>query len=79
MDAIQQVLHALEELGDDSATPKHVKSKIYITIKLLNEDAEQATKASRALYELESVTEDMNLQPYTRTQLFNIVSLLEVV
>jgi len=76
-DNIQQVLLALQELAEDSSTPKNVKEKIAVTIKVLNTDAEISIKVSKALHELEYLAEDSNVQPYTRTQLFNIVSLLE--
>jgi uncharacterized protein (UPF0147 family) len=77
MDKLQQVLFALQELADDISTPKNVKEKITTTIKVLNTDAELSIKVSKALHELEDITEDSNVQAYTRTQLFNIVSLLE--
>jgi len=79
MDSIQQVIGALQELEQDSSTPKNVKLKISSTIKLLSDDDEKSIKVSKALNELEGIAEDTNVQSYTRTQIFNIVSLLEVV
>ena len=79
MDTIQQVIFALKELEQDTSTPKNVKVKIVSTLKLLSENSETSIKVSKALHELEDIAEDSNVQPYTRTQLFNIVSLLEVV
>ena len=35
-------------------------------------------KINKALHELEEVAEDTNMQPYTRTQIWNVVSLLEL-
>ena len=79
MDSLQQVIFALKELEQDISTPKNVKMKIASTIRLLNENAEISIKVSKALHELEDIAEDTNVQSYTRTQIFNIVSLLEVV
>lgn len=79
MDSIQQVIGALQELEQDPSTPKNVKLKISSTIKLLSDDDEKSIKVSKALNELEGIAEDTNVQSYTRTQIFNIVSLLEVV
>ena len=76
-DNLQPILLALQEVEEDSSTPKNVKEKISLTIKVLNTDAELAIKVSKALHELEYLSEDSNVQPYTRTQIFNIVSLLE--
>ena len=77
MDTFQQALFALSELGNDSSTPKNVKAKIVIALKLLSDDTERSLKISKALSELEELTSDSNLKSDTRTQLFNIVSLLE--
>ncbi len=79
MDALQQVIFALRELEQDSSTTKNVKSKLASTLKVLNTDGELSIKVSKALHELEVLSEDSNVQSYTRTQIFNIVSLLEVV
>jgi uncharacterized protein (UPF0147 family) len=79
MDTLQQAIFALHELEQDTTTPKNVKTKVASTLKILNENGEVSIKKSRALHELEELSEDINVQSYTRTQLFNIVSLLEIV
>lgn len=78
-DELQQVLVALQELNEDSTVPKNVKLKVENTIKMLNANAELSIKVSKALNELEVVADDSNVQAHTRTQIFNIVSLLELV
>jgi len=79
MDQLQNVILALQELEQDPSTPRNVKARLASTIKVLNEKSETSIKVSRALHELEDLTDDSNVQAYTRTQLFNIVSLLEIV
>ncbi|MBW3018625.1 UPF0147 family protein [Candidatus Woesearchaeota archaeon] len=78
MNVIEQVLAALQELECDDSVPRNVKSKIVTTIGALNQDCECSIKVSKALAELEELTEDANIEAHTRSQLFNIVSLLEV-
>ena len=70
------VMQALEELGNDDV-PKNVKVKVSVTIKTLQESGDGIMKISRALHELEELAEDNNLDSFTRSRLFNIVSLLE--
>ena len=79
MEALQQAIFTLQELEQDTTTPKNVKTKIIATLRILNENGELSIKISKALHELEELTEDINVQSYTRTQLFNVVSLLEIV
>ena len=79
MDNLLQVVTALQELEQDSSTPRNVKSKISSTLKMLNADSETSIKVSKALHELEGIADDVNVESNTRMQIFNIVSLLEVV
>jgi len=79
MDQLTMAIAAIRELEQDNQTPKNVKAKLVSTIQVLEKEGENNLKASRALQALELLTEDNNMQSYTRTQLFNIVSILEVV
>ena len=73
------ILASLKELSEDSAVPKNVKSAMLQTMHLLESSEELSIKVSRALHLLEEVADDANVQAYTRSQLLNIVSMLEVV
>ena len=71
------IIAALEELKDDNSVPKNVKNKIELTIHALQQEMSVPLRAAKALHELEDLTEDNNMQPHIRTQIFNVVSLLE--
>lgn len=74
------VISLLRELEEDNSVPKNIKNKISLTIKDLETSTEEVSiTVSRALHVMEELTEDSNMQAYTRTQLFNIVSALEIV
>jgi uncharacterized protein (UPF0147 family) len=75
---VVEILAALRELETDSSVPKNIRSRITSAITTLSDSSEITIRASRALSQLEEVAEDMNVQAFTRTQLFNIVSMLEV-
>jgi uncharacterized protein (UPF0147 family) len=79
MDELTMVIAALRELEQDNQVPKNIKTKIISTISVLEQAGEMPIKVSKALQELEQLTDDNNMQAYTRTQIFNIVSLLEVI
>lgn len=76
---IAAVIEALMELRNEGSVPKNVKSKIDETIKALKEEGAISIRVNKALHELEEISEDTNMQPYTRTQLWNVVSMLEIV
>ncbi|MDO8740619.1 MAG: UPF0147 family protein [Candidatus Woesearchaeota archaeon] len=69
----------LEELKDDAAVPKNVKIKIDSIIEVLNGDSDTSIKLNKALHALDEIANDANLQSYARTQIWNIVSVLEKV
>ncbi len=71
------ILEVLQELSEDSTVPKNIKNKISEVIGILKKDSDISLKISKALHELEEVSDDSNLQPFTRTQIWNITSMLE--
>ena len=74
---IRNVVTILSELKEDVTVPKNVRFKIENTIKILNEDTEIQIKVSKVLSALEEISEDVNLQSYTRTQVWDAISELE--
>ncbi len=77
MDRLQQIIEALTELSGDNTVPRNVKGQISRAIEILSSSEDHRIKVSKALEELDEVIDDPNMQVYTRTQLWNIVSLLE--
>ena len=74
---ILAVISSLKELEADAQVPKNIKLRIVQTIRTLEQNSEPSIRISRALCELEETVEDVNLPSFTRTQIFNIVSMLE--
>lgn len=74
---ITQITEALKELNEDGTVPKNVKVKLQKIIDRLNEGKEPSIKIHEALSDLDDIADDTNLQPFTRTQIWNIVSVLE--
>ena len=71
------LINNLNEVQNDVTVPRNVRTKIeYITI-TLKENMELSIKVNKALNELDSIASDVNLQSYTRTQIWNIMSALE--
>ena len=74
---IGNVVETLSELKDDITVPKNVRLKVEKVTKLLNEETEIDIKVSKALNELEEIADDVNLQSYTRSQVWKVISALE--
>jgi len=74
---IKEVIDILSELEEDITVPKNVKLKIKGVIETLKENKELSIRINKASNELDDIADDANVQPYTRTQLYGVVSLLE--
>ncbi len=74
---ITRIEPVLAELKDDSTVPKNVRLKIEKVIEVLKSNMEMSIKVSKVLNELEEIADDVNLQSYTRTQVWDIISTLE--
>lgn len=75
---IKNVMVALQELKEDSSTPKNVKMKMEEIENMLNNSQEQSICLTKAIHMIEELTEDANLQQFTRAQLLNLVAILEM-
>ena len=74
---ILSIIEAIKEIEADTTISKNVKIKLDETVKALEEDKEISMKVDKAIHILDDLSEDSNLPSYIRTQLWNILSLLE--
>lgn len=79
MEKLKDIIESLNEMMSDSTVPRNVKSKLQLTLNALNEDIEISLRVNKALNELDELTDDINVEAYTRTQLWNLVSMLEMI
>jgi uncharacterized protein (UPF0147 family) len=72
------LVEALSQIEQDSTVPRNVKLKLKSAMGALQEeDKELRLKANKALQELDDISDDPNIPPYIRPQIWNVVSLLE--
>lgn len=75
---LRDVLEAFSELCDDPTVPRNIKQKVDSVTKLLKDASmELPLRKSKAMYELEEIVEDVNIDPFVRTQIYNAIGLLE--
>lgn len=79
-DKIKEIIEALIQIEADFTVPKNIKTRIRGAITALEEEESTvAVKIDKSLQELDSLDEDPNIPAYTRTQIWNVVSLLECI
>lgn len=74
---IDSILDILTLIRDDNNVPKNIKSKINSAICCLNNDEKELSlKINSVLQELDDVSNDKNLPPYTRVEILNLIGML---
>jgi len=76
---IEPINKLLDEINDDRSVPKNIrKSVIEAREHLNNEKNDMKVRVSTAVSILDEISNDPNIPTYTRTQIWNVVSMLEV-
>ncbi|MGC9191047.1 MAG: UPF0147 family protein, partial [Candidatus Micrarchaeia archaeon] len=73
---MNQIKMQINTLLSESNVPRNVKIALDEAKKSLESNEEYAIKASSATYKIDEVSNDINLPPYARTVIWNILSLL---
>jgi uncharacterized protein (UPF0147 family) len=76
-EVLVQIKQQVDLLLNDNSVPRNVKSALEEAKSELDKDDSYAVKASTATYKIDEVSNDINLPPYARTIVWNILSLLE--
>lgn len=77
MAEIDEIVGLIEGVIGDTSVPKNIRRAMeQAKERLLGED-ELTTKVSAAIYSIESISEDVNMPPHARMQIWSILSALE--
>jgi uncharacterized protein (UPF0147 family) len=76
-ETIAQIKQQIEMLLNDNSVPRNVKSALDEAKKALDNSESYAVRASSATYKIDEISNDINLPPYARTVIWNLLSLLE--
>lgn len=76
----KQVTSILSYIGEDRTTPRNIRRAAKEALNTLTATGQShAVRAAQAINILDDISQDPNMPAYTRTRIWNIVSLLEVV
>ena len=76
---IVQITARMDMLLSDTSVPKNVRTAINEARTRLNEKGDYTVRVSAAIYNIDGVSNDINLPPQARTMLWNILSMLEAI
>ena len=74
---VDAIINSLNEIHSDATVPRNVRVKVESIVNTLKEGLELSIKVNKSLNELDEIANDINLKSYTRTQVWNVMSLLE--
>ena len=77
---MKQSIAILSMISEDRTTPRNIRRVAKNALNMLGDDSmTRAVKAANVISILDDISQDPNMPPYTRTRIWNIVSLLEVI
>ncbi|MCD6371363.1 MAG: UPF0147 family protein [Candidatus Aenigmarchaeota archaeon] len=78
MEKLEQAVMLLDQIIEDRTVPRNIRENSQKAKEnLLDESLELSVRIDKAIQLLDEVSEDPNIPVYTRTQVWNVVTLLE--
>ncbi len=76
---LKEIHELMETILADSTVPKNIRKAISDAKLRIEADEEITVKVSAAVYIIESISDDINMPPHARTQIWGLMSALESV
>ena len=74
----ENVIPIIQQIANDRSVPRNIRIMCENSIHILqNEKEDLAVRVNTVISDLDEISNDPNIPTYTRTQVWNIVSLLE--
>ena len=74
----ENVIPIIEQIVNDRSVPRNIRTKCEESIRILKDEKQDAAiRSSTVISTLDEISNDPNIPTYTRTQIWNIVSMLE--
>ncbi len=74
----EEVINLIQQIANDRTVPRNIRAKCDESIEILrNEKEDVAVRVNTVISNMDEVSNDPNIPMYTRTQIWNIVSILE--
>ncbi|MBU5575430.1 MAG: UPF0147 family protein [Nitrososphaerota archaeon] len=74
----EDIINLIKQVAQDRMVPRNIRAKCEEAIAALQNEKEAISiRINRAISIFDEISNDVNIPMYTRTQIWNIVSLLE--
>jgi hypothetical protein len=77
-ESVKPIVMHLEQIINDRTVPKNIRAAAESSLNVLNSSEDNIeVRISTAIHTLDEIINDPNMPMYTRTRIWNIVSMLE--
>ena len=74
----EEVINLIQQVANDRTVPRNIRSKCEESIDVLKDEKEDtAVRINTVISNMDEISNDPNIPTYTRTQVWNIVSIME--
>ncbi|MBU3905102.1 MAG: UPF0147 family protein [Nanoarchaeota archaeon] len=74
----EDIAELIKQVSEDKSVPRNIREKCLESIRILNDQKDPVDiRINAVISYLDEISNDPNIPMYTRTQVWNIVSLLE--
>ncbi len=73
----REVIELMGGIANDSTVPKNIRKALSNASQKMRSDEELTVRVSSAIYEVEAISEDVNMPTHARMQIWSILSALE--
>ena len=74
----EEVINLIQQVANDRTVPRNIRSKCEDSINVLKDEKEDtAVRINTVISNMDEISNDPNIPTYTRTQVWNIVSIME--
>jgi len=74
----ENIIPLIEQIANDRTVPRNIRTKCEDAVDVLkNEKEDAAVRVNTVVSDMDDISNDPNIPMYTRTQIWNIVSILE--
>ena len=79
-ESINQAMNVLKEISEDTTTPRNIRRAAKDAMEVLQDTSiTHAVRSANAISILDEISQDPNMPSYTRTRIWNVVSILETI
>ncbi len=74
---LEEIIAFIEEIIEDRTVPRNIREVLKSVKECIESEDEKEVKKDRAIQLLDDISNDPNMPVYTRTQIWNIISMIE--